>query len=84
MYRVLLYYISDDGDWVEVVVVDDALDDDAEVVEVKDDNGEQVVPAYNYVLHRHTRILNVGTEIILYNIFQPNTNLGHNVEQVAH
>ena len=83
MYRVLLYCISDDGDLVEEAV-DDALDDDAEVVEVKDDNGEQVVPAYNYVLHRHTRILNVGTEIILYNIFQPNTNLGHNVEQVAH
>ena len=83
MYRVLLYCISDDGDLVEEAV-DDALDDDAEVVEVKDDNGEQVVPAYNYVLHRHPRILNVGTEIILYNIFQPNTNLGHNVEQVAH
>lgn len=79
MYRVLQYYISDDSDWVAEEVVDDALDDDAEVVEVKGDNGEQVVPAYNYVLHRHTRILNVGTEIILYSIFQLDASRDHNV-----
>ena len=79
MYRVLQYYISDDSDWVAEEVVDDALDDDAEVVEVKGDNGERVVPAYNYVLHRHTRILNVGTEIILYSIFQLDASRDHNV-----
>ena len=79
MYRVLLYYISDDGDLVEEVV-DDALDDDAEVVEVKVDNDEQVVLVYSCVLHIHIRILNVGTGITLYSIFLLDANLGHNME----